>query len=87
MVLVDLPEPAGMSASPLTQEFFRNARGCLTPGGLVITRLGAPFLQPISFSVAIKRLSAVFAVVSAYLVPIPSALGGGRWPLAGRATY
>jgi spermidine synthase len=43
VVLVDLPEPAGTAMPTLTREFFRHARGCLNPGGLLATRLGAPF--------------------------------------------
>ena len=76
VILVDVPDSAGMAASPLTQDFFRSARGCLAPGGLLIARLIAPFLQPLAFSVAVKRLSAVFPVVASYLVPVPSTLGG-----------
>jgi spermidine synthase len=76
VVLVDLPEPAGAAVPTLTREFFRHARGCLNPGGLLATRLGAPFLQPLEFSATIQRLAALFPVVSAYLVPVPSLLGG-----------
>jgi spermidine synthase len=76
VILADIPDPLGMEISPLTQEFFRAARSCLTPGGLLVSRLVVPFLHPLVFSVAIKRLSAVFPYVTAYLVPVPSSLGG-----------
>ena len=76
VILVDIPDPIGMEISPLTREFFRAARGCLTPGGLMVSRLVVPFLHPLAFSMAIKRLSAVFPHVTAYLVPMPSSLGG-----------
>jgi spermidine synthase len=76
LILADVPEPAGTEVPLLTQDFFRSARGCLATGGLLIARLGAPFLQPLAFAAAIKRLSAVFPEVAAYLVPVPSALGG-----------
>jgi len=79
LILADVPDPAGSELSHLTPDFFRSARGCLAPGGVLIARLGAPFLQPLAFSLAIKRLSAVFPKVASYLVPVPSALGG---PLA-----
>jgi spermidine synthase len=55
---------------------FRNARGCLAAGGIVIARLGIPFLQPFTFFAQVQNLSAVFSTVSAYLVPIPSVFGG-----------
>ena len=76
VVLVDIREHAGMTGSRLTQEFFRNARGCLASGGLLLVRLGVPFLDPLAFSAGIKRLAAVFPEVSAYLVTVPSLYGG-----------
>jgi len=79
VILADIPDPPGIEISPFTREFFRAARGCLSPGGLLISRLAVPFLHPLAFSMAIKRLSAVFPYVAAYLVPVPSSLGG---PLA-----
>lgn len=76
VILADIPDALGIEVSPLTQEFFRAARGCLTPGGLLVSRLVVPFLHPLAFSTAIKRLSAVFPHVTAYLAPVPSSLGG-----------
>lgn len=76
LILADVPDPVGMEVSPLTQDCFRHARGCLAPGGLLITGLGVPFLHPLAFSVAVKRLAAMFPVVSSYLVPVPSTFGG-----------
>ena len=76
VVLADLPEAADMQVSPLSREFFRSARGCLAPGGLFIARICSPFLQPLAFSMGIKRLSAVYPVIASYLVPVPSAIGG-----------
>jgi len=76
VVLVDIRERAGMTGSRLNQEFFRNARGCLASGGLLIARLGVPFLDPLAFSVSLRGLAAVFPEVSSYLVPVPSLYGG-----------
>jgi len=76
LILVDLTEPGGTSPTPLTEAFFRSVRGCLKSGGLVVARLAIPFLQPLAFSSAMSRLSAVFPVASAYLVPVPSVFGG-----------
>jgi spermidine synthase len=59
-----------------TERDFRDARGSLRAGGLVIARLGAPFLQPLEFSADIRNLSAVFSRVAAYLVPVPGEFGG-----------
>ena len=76
LILVDLTDPGGTSPSPLTEDFFRTARGCLKSGGLMVARLAIPFLQPLAFSSSMSRLAAVFPVVSAYLVPVPSVFGG-----------
>jgi len=59
-----------------TEAFYRNARGCLKPGGLLIVRLGAPFIEPLRFSTAMKHLATMFTVVSCYLVAVPSLIGG-----------
>jgi len=76
LILVDLPIEGNASVSALSESLFRNARGCLKTGGLVIARLGVPFLQPLAFFAEIKHLSAVFSTVTAYLVPVPSIFGG-----------
>ena len=76
LILVDLPVEGDASVPALSEGVFRNARGCLKTGGLVIARLGIPFLQPFTFFAQIQNLSAVFSTVSAYLVPVPSIFGG-----------
>jgi spermidine synthase len=79
LILVDSADSGGVSPPLLTEAFYRNARGCLKPGGLLVARLGAPFLQALAFPIAMKRLATVFPKVSCYLVPVPSFFGG---PLA-----
>jgi spermidine synthase len=79
LILVDSTDPGGMSLSLFTEAFYRHARGCLKPGGLLIAQLGVPFLQARAFPAAMKRLAAVFPSVSCYLVPVPCLFGG---PLA-----
>jgi spermidine synthase len=76
LMLVDIGDPVGASLAVLTENFFRDARGCLNSGGVLISRLGAPFLQPLAFLSAMKRLSAVFHLAAPYLLPVPSVLGG-----------
>jgi spermidine synthase len=71
LILLDLPGLGGT--------LLRDARGCLRAGGLVIARLGAPFMQPLAFSADMRNLSGVFSRVAAYLVPVPGTFGG---PLA-----
>lgn len=79
LVLVDSRDSAGPTAQFCSEDFYRNARGSLRSGGLLLARVGAPFLQPLQFAEVMRRLSTLFPVVSTYLVPAPSVLGG---PLA-----
>jgi len=79
LVLVDSTDPGGVSEPLFTETFYRNARGCLKPGGVLIAQIGVPFLQAPVFQTALERLASVFPLVSCYLVPIPCIFGG---PLA-----
>ena len=69
-----LVSSAGLRAS--AESFYRNVRGCLRPGGLVIAMLGVPLIQVQGFQASLERLGSVFPLVSSYLVPIPCVLGG-----------
>ena len=72
LVLVDSTDPGGVSLPLFTETFYRNARGCLKPGGLLIAQLGAPFLQAARVSrPPCSGSPDVFPRVSCYLVPIP----------------
>jgi spermidine synthase len=79
VILVDSTDPGGVSTPLFTETFYRNARGCLKPGGVLIAQIGLPFLQAPAFQTAMERLASVFPLVSCYLVPIPCIFGG---PLA-----
>jgi spermidine synthase len=79
LILVDSTDPGGVSLPLFTENFYRDARGCLRPGGLLIAQLGVPFLQAQAFQAAMTRLASVFPLVSCYLVPVPCIFGG---PLA-----
>ena len=79
LILVDSTDPGGVSLPLFTEAFYRHARGCLKPGGLLIVQLGVPFLQALAFPAAMKRLATVFPRVSCYLVAVPCIFGG---PLA-----
>src|SRR5690349_15441002 len=40
----------------ISEALIRDARGCLRAGGVLITKLGAPFIQPRGFSADIRSL-------------------------------
>jgi spermidine synthase len=79
LILIDSTDPGGTSLPLFSESFYRDARGCLRAGGLIVAQLGVPFLQPLQFAAVLRRMSRLFPVVSCYLVPVPCMFGG---PLA-----
>jgi spermidine synthase len=76
LILVDAADPEGGGLPLFTEAFYRNARGCLAPGGVLIAKIGVPFLQPLHFVSCLTRLSRLFPHVAPYLVPVPHVFGG-----------
>lgn len=76
LILVDSTDPAAASLPLFSETFYRNARGCLRSGGLLVAQLGVPFLQAEQFAEAMRRMARSFPVVSCYLVPVPCIFGG-----------
>lgn len=75
-ILVDSTDPGTASRPLFTEEFYRHARGCLKPGGVLVAQSGVPFLQQKEFTIALECLAAVFPIISCYLVAVPSYFGG-----------
>jgi spermidine synthase len=76
LILVDSADRGANSMLLSTEQFYRDARGCLNPRGVLIAPVGAPFLMPGEFASSMRRVAAVFPEVGCYLVPLPSSLGG-----------
>jgi spermidine synthase len=76
LILVNAAGLQEATAPASAESFYRNVRGCLRPGGLVIATLGVPLLRLQGFRASLERLASVFPLVSCYLVPIPCVLGG-----------
>lgn len=76
LILVDSTDPVGAGAVLFTEAFYRDARACLAPGGVLVCQLGVPFLQRDTFVSAVHNLALTFPVLSCYLVAVPSYFGG-----------
>lgn len=76
VIIVDSTDPPGPSEILYSPEFYARCKGCLTPGGVIVTMNGTPFLQPGMLADSKARLGALFADVSFYYSAIPSYTGG-----------
>lgn len=79
VIIVDSTDPPGPSEVLYTEAFYADCRRCLTPGGVLVTMSGTPFLQPGLLRQGHARLGAVFADAGCYFAAVPSYTGG---PLA-----
>jgi len=76
LILIDSTDPVGAGQVLFTERFYRDARGCLAPGGVLVCQLGVPFLQREGFVGAVRNLSAALPRVSCYVTAVPSYFGG-----------
>lgn len=76
VIVVDSTDPIGPGEVLFTEQFYRDCKRCLRPGGIVVTQNGVPFLQRDELLTSHRRLSGLFADVSFYTAPVPTYSGG-----------
>ncbi|MCA1299022.1 polyamine aminopropyltransferase [Stappia indica] len=76
IVLVDSTDPHGPGAVLFTEEFYRGVHRCLTPGGILVTQNGVPFLQREELVTSIRHFSGIYKDAAAYIAAIPTYFGG-----------
>lgn len=76
VIIVDSTDPVGPGAVLFEEEFYRNAKRCLTPGGVLVTQNGVPFLQPDELNSTMEKFQRLFADAGCYLATIPTYVGG-----------
>lgn len=77
VILVDSTDPIGPGAVLFTEEFYGDCKRCLTPGGLLITQNGLPFVQAWELKQSIEHFRAVgFKDAWAFLATTPTYFGG-----------
>ena len=75
-ILVDSTDPIGPGAVLFTKEFYGHCRRCLTPGGVLITQNGVPFVQGDELVSSVGFFRELFRDGSAYVISCPTyALG------------
>lgn len=76
VVIVDSTDPQGPGAVLFSEEFYQNVHRCLTPGGILVTQNGVPFLQRGELVTSIQRFSRIYKDAAAYIAAIPTYFGG-----------
>ncbi|MFZ3032632.1 MAG: polyamine aminopropyltransferase [Parvibaculum sp.] len=76
VIIVDSTDPVGPGAVLFEEVFYRNAKRCLTEGGVLVTQNGVPFLQPAELTSSVAKFRRLFTDGSCYLATIPTYVGG-----------
>lgn len=76
VIIVDSTDPEGPGEILFTKEFYKRCKDRLTPGGVLVTQNGVPFMQPAELRSSAAHLRNYFADVSCYLATIPTYIGG-----------
>ena len=76
VILVDSTDPIGPGEVLFTETFYGHAKRRLTPGGVLVTQNGVPFLQPDELRNTMRAFRALFADATCYLATIPTYAGG-----------
>jgi len=76
VMIVDSTDPIGPGEVLFQDTFYANAKKCLTPGGILVTQNGVPFMQPDELKNTVTHLRHLFADASCYVATVPTYVGG-----------
>ncbi len=76
VIIVDSTDPVGVGEVLFTDDFYENCARVLTPDGLIVNQCGVPFMQADELRDTSARRARVFPTVSAYVVAVPTYVGG-----------
>ncbi len=76
LVIVDSTDPVGPGEVLFTEEFYRNIKRALRPGGLVVAQTENPILMPDVVREILAKFRRVFPVAELYTAPMPTYPGG-----------
>ncbi len=76
VIIVDSTDPAGVGETLFTDAFYQQCARVLAPDGLVANQSGVPFMQPHELTTTSRRRARHFAYVGAYVVAVPTYVGG-----------
>ncbi len=76
VIIVDSPDPVGPGAALFEPPFYGACKAALSPGGIMVTQSGMPFLTPDWFTQHAATLRQAFPAAAFFLSSVPSYTGG-----------
>jgi len=76
VIIVDSTDPEGPGAVLFTHAFYVACKRSLTPGGVMVTQNGVPFLQPAELVKSVESFRTLFKDGGCYVASIPTYVGG-----------
>jgi spermidine synthase len=76
VIIIDSTDPVGPGAVLFTEEFYADCKRCLTPGGVLVTQNGVPYLQGPELAQSVGFFRKHFKLGTCYLAPVPTYNGG-----------
>lgn len=76
VIIVDSTDPIGPGEVLFTNTFYGHAKRALTPGGILVTQNGVPFLQGDELTNSLRAFKALFTDWGCYLATVPTYAGG-----------
>ena len=76
VIIVDSTDPQGPGQVLFSYSFYAACKRCLTPGGVMVTQNGVPFLQPDELIASVGHFQKLFADAGCYVAAIPTYVGG-----------
>jgi len=76
VIIIDSTDPVGPGEVLFQEDFYKNCRRCLAPGGILVTQNGVPFLQGPELTSSLASFRRLFADATCYLATVPTYFGG-----------
>ncbi len=76
VIISDSTDPHGPAEVLFSQDFYRGCHNCLSPGGVLVTQNGVPFMQTEELLRTAGRLRTLFQDWSFYSAAVPTYVGG-----------
>jgi spermidine synthase len=72
LVIIDSTDPAGPGLVLFSEAFYRNCKRCMTPGGILVTQNGVPFLQRDELKNSIAAFRKIWTHGGCYFAGVPT---------------